>query len=243
MDKKINIAVIGYGKMGREVERLALEKGHQVVACIDNAMQWETNRQALETADAAIEFTTPAQAPVNIEKCFHLGIPVVSGTTGWQNELPRITRMCQDMEQALFYAPNFSIGVNVFFEVNRLLASLMRDMGGYRARVSETHHTQKLDAPSGTAVALANDILKERKDLKRWVLVPDGDVADVLPVEAHRLEGVTGIHAVTYHSPIDTIEITHTSHNRSGFAEGALLAAIWLTDKKGVFNMKDLLNL
>lgn len=151
--------------------------------------------------------------------------------------------LCNELNQALFFAPNFSIGVNIFFEVNRRLALLMSDLQGYRPHISETHHTQKLDAPSGTAVALANDILKARPDLKKWVLVPTPDAPDVLPVEALRLEGVTGTHSVIYSSPIDTIEITHTSHNRSGFAEGALLAAAWLTDKKGVFSMKDLLNL
>jgi 4-hydroxy-tetrahydrodipicolinate reductase len=243
MEKKINIAIIGYGKMGREVERLALEKGYQVVARIDNDLQWETQRQALMNADAAIEFTAPVQAPANIEKCFGLGIPVVCGTTGWQQELPRITSLCREMGQALFHSPNFSIGVNIFFDINRRLASLMRDLQGYRPSIMETHHIQKLDAPSGTAVALANDILAERRDLKRWALGQEGEAPDMLSVEARRIEGATGTHTVTYTSPIDTIEIKHTSHNRSGFAEGALLAAVWLTDKKGVFTMKDLLNL
>lgn len=243
MEKKINLAIIGYGKMGREVERLALERGHQVVARIDNDMQWETHRQTLQTADAAIEFTAPAQAPANIEKCFGMGIPVVCGTTGWQHELPRVTRLCHEMGQALFHSPNFSIGVNIFFDINRRLASLMRDMQGYRPGISETHHIQKLDAPSGTAVALANDILNERRDLRRWALGQGGEAPDILSVEARRIEGVTGTHTVAYQSPIDTIEITHTSHNRSGFAEGALLAAVWLTDKKGVFTMKEFLNL
>jgi 4-hydroxy-tetrahydrodipicolinate reductase len=242
MERKLSIAIIGYGKMGREIEKMAIERGHQIAVCIDNDIQWESGRKALANADVAIEFTSPAQAPLNIEKCFLAGIPVVCGTTGWHNELPRIARMCMEMGQALFYSPNFSIGVNIFFEVNRQLAVLMRNMKDYMPGISETHHTQKLDAPSGTAVALANDILLARKDLAGWVLNPSQATPGSLPVEAHRLEGVTGTHIVTYRSPTDTIAISHTAHNRSGFAEGALMAAAWLTGKNGVFTMKDLLN-
>lgn len=242
MERKINIAIIGYGKMGREIEKLALGKGHQVTVRIDNAQDWESSRESLEKADVAIEFTNPSQAASNIEQCFRAGVPVVSGTTGWLSDLPRISALCREMDQALFHAPNFSIGVNIFFEVNRRLAALMREMKGYLPSISETHHVEKLDAPSGTAVALANDILQERRDLGTWKLNPGNESPAGLSVEAHRIEGVTGTHVVTYRSPIDTISISHVAHNRSGFAEGALLAAIWLCDKKGVFTMNDLLN-
>lgn len=229
--------------MGREVERFALEHGHSIAVIIDNEEQWKSAAGELKKADAAIEFTSPDQAPKNIFRCFELNVPVVCGTTGWNKDLPEIEKRCLEMGQTLFHAPNFSIGVNVFFELNRKLASIMSEMNNYRPHISETHHKEKLDAPSGTAVALALDILAERTDLRRWVLNPPEGRPDELPVDAHRIEGVTGTHTISYRSPIDAIEMKHIAHNRQGFAEGALLAAAFVAGKRGVFTMNDLLNL
>ncbi len=229
--------------MGREVERFALEHGHRIAVIIDNEEQWKSAAGVLKRADAAIEFTSPNQAPSNIFRCFELNIPVVCGTTGWSEALPEIENRCLEMGQTLFHAPNFSIGVNIFFELNRKLASIMSGMNDYRPHISETHHKEKLDAPSGTAVALALDILAEINGLRRWVLNAPEVRPDELSVEAHRIEGVTGTHTVTYQSSIDAIEMKHIAHNRQGFAEGALLAAAYVAGKRGVFTMKDLLNL
>lgn len=241
--KKLQIALIGYGKMGKAVEKTALSRSHYVSLIIDDENHWADKATALTNCDLAIEFSTPEAAPANIKKCFEANVPVVSGTTGWMNELPTITRLCHELDQTLFYASNFSIGVNFFFELNKKLATLLAKMDGYRPRILETHHTEKLDAPSGTAISLANDIIAARKKLTKW-----GDAADdlpdnVLPVKSFRIENITGTHVVCYDSVIDCIEIKHIAHNRSGFAEGAILAAEWLENKKGVFTMKDLLNI
>ncbi len=241
--KTLNIALIGYGKMGNAVEKTALLRGHHVSLIIDDENQWTDKATALKNCDIAIEFSTPEAAPGNIRKCFEANIPVVSGTTGWMNELPTITGLCYEMNQTLFYASNFSIGVNFFFELNKKLATLLAGLDGYRPRILETHHTEKLDAPSGTAITLAKDIIDAREKLTKWGSADDNLPENMLPVKSFRIENITGTHVVCYDSVIDSIEIKHTAHNRSGFAEGAILAAEWLENKKGVFTMKDLLNI
>ena len=241
--KHMEIALIGYGKMGRAIEKAAIARGHQVIVTIDDESQWQQSADKLATCDVAIEFTTPEAAPENIRKCFEAGIPVVCGTTGWLNELANITRLCHQQEGSLFWASNFSIGVNFFFKLNRQLADMLAGMNGYRPRIMETHHTEKMDAPSGTAITLANDIIVARPGLSKWGDASTDLPKNTLPIKSYRIENITGTHAVTYESVIDSIEIKHTAHNRSGFAEGALLAAEWLQNKKGVFSMQDLLNI
>lgn len=243
MNKRLKIVLIGYGKMGKGIEKLAIKQGHSIHAIIDNESDWDTYDSIIGEADVAIEFTTPDTAPANIERCFNKQLAVVCGTTAWYQHLPRIVDLCKRQNQTLFHAPNFSIGVNIFFELNRHLANLMDKVQGYKVALQEVHHTQKLDAPSGTAVALANDIIDRRKDLKKWALFAKPDESGVLAVEALRIDNTPGTHAVTYNSPIDSIEIKHVAHSRDGFIQGALLAAEWVYDKQGVYTMKDLLNL
>ncbi len=243
MDKKLNIALIGYGKMGKAVGQLADDRGHEVLVIIDDQSDWETKGRRLNTCDVAFEFTTPGTAAGNIRKCFDAGVPVVCGTTGWLHELHAVTRLCNAKGQSLFYATNFSVGVNFFFELNKRLAGFLADMEGYQPRIMETHHTEKLDAPSGTAITLANDIIAGRDKLTQWGNDDQGGADHILPIKSYRIENITGTHVVRYDSIIDSIEIKHTAHNRSGFAEGAILAAQWLQNKTGVFGMKDLLNI
>lgn len=243
MDKKLKIAIIGYGKMGRAIEKLALQRGHEITATIDNPQDWERYAGNLADSDVAVEFTSPEAAPKNIIRCFDLDVPVVTGTTGWLKELPSVIRLCKAGNRTLFHASNFSIGVNFFFELNRKLAEMLSGMEGYSPRIAETHHTQKLDSPSGTAISLANDIISARKDLKVWGDAEHETKEGVLPIRSYRIKNITGTHIVIYDSEIDTIEIKHTAHNRSGFAEGALLAAQWVWNKHGVYTMKDFLNI
>lgn len=239
----LNIALIGYGKMGKAIEQIALQRGHHISLIIDNESEWEAASAKLQNCDVAIEFSTPESAAENIDRCFDAKTPVVSGTTGWLHELPAITQLCHKKNSCLFYASNFSIGVNFFFELNRKLAGLLANMNGYKARIIETHHTEKLDAPSGTAISLANDIIDARSSLTKWADASQELPDDALPIKSFRIENITGTHVVCYDSIIDSIEIKHTAHNRSGFAEGALLAAEWVKNKQGVFNMRDLLNI
>lgn len=240
MEKKINIALIGYGKMGHEIEKMARARGHHIQVIIDREEDWATHQQGLREADVAIEFTTPTSAPENIIRCFQAGIPVVSGTTGWQDQLPRLQEMCLQTNGTLFHASNFSLGVNLFFELNRKLAEMMAGYEDYTPRLNEIHHLQKLDAPSGTAVSLANDLVDIHPRLARWQLT-ETPSKDVLAVGAQRIKDVTGTHTVAYEGTDDRIEITHTAHNRKGFVHGALTAAQWVLGKKGIFTMKDLL--
>lgn len=239
----LNIAIIGYGKMGREVEKLALDRGHHIAVIIDNEKDWQGKVRLLKQADVAIEFTAPGLAAENIKKCFAAGIPVVCGTTGWYEHLPGIAHACHANGHALFYAPNFSIGVNIFFELNSCLSRLMAPLRQYKASISETHHVHKADKPSGTAIRLASDIIEQRPDIRSWGLAGEHANEEELPIEAVRSDQVPGTHKVIYVSDNDTIDIQHTAHNRQGFAEGALMAASWLPGKKGVFTMKDLLKL
>ncbi len=241
--RHLQIALIGYGKMGKAIEKNAIALGHQVAAIIDHESHWEQMEDKLTQCNVAIEFTTPDSAPGNIMKCFNLDIPVVCGTTGWLHELPAVSRLCNQKNQGLFWASNFSIGVNFFFKLNKQLAEMLASMQGYRPRIVETHHTEKMDAPSGTAITLANDIIAARSELSHWGDASNDLPLSALPIKSYRIENITGMHVVTYASAIDNIEIKHTAHNRSGFAEGALLAAEWLQNKKGVYGMQDLLNI
>jgi len=235
----MKIAIIGYGRMGQEIDKAATERGHRIVARIDNEQEWE-QQQALRTADVAIEFTLAGSAPGNILRCFGLNLPVVSGTTGWLDRMDEIRRICVQQNQALFYAPNFSIGVNIFFEVNKKLAQLMKDLSDYEIFMREAHHVHKADAPSGTAIRLAGDIISETGRKKRWTSSPEAG-NDEIGITSIREGNIPGTHSVIYESGFDKIEITHIAKSRQGFAVGAVMAAEWLQGKKGFFGMNDLL--
>ena len=234
----MKIAILGYGKMGKEVERTALERNHEIILKIDS--QKELDAQDLSKADAAIDFSTPSSAPYNILRCFEFNVPIVTGTTGWPDKMKEIKRRCMEENQALFYSPNFSIGVNIFFELNRRLAQLMNKHISYNVSIEETHHTQKLDAPSGTAITLANDIIDIIDRKTEWVNQESNDAAK-LNITSIRKKNITGTHIVKYLSDIDRLEIKHEANSRKGFAIGALLAAEWMIGKHGVFTMQDML--
>ncbi len=232
----MKIALLGYGKMGKTIEKLAVEKGHEIVAKI-SALK---DLPELKKAEVAIDFSTPEAAMQNISACFDLGIPVVSGTTGWLDDFEKVLKLCQSSNGSFIYASNFSIGVNIFFELNRKLAEMMAAHKNYKIDIEEIHHTQKLDAPSGTAISLAKDII-DKTTYENWKL--DAGSANEIPIKALRIEDVKGTHTVSYTSKIDTLSIKHEAHSREGFALGAILAAEWLKDKKGIYSMKDVLNL
>lgn len=234
----MKIALIGYGKMGRTIERLAPDEECEVVLRID-----QDNPQdfyLLHTADVAIEFTGPESAMGNIMRCIDAGVPVVSGSTGWTGRMEEVGEYCRDKGGAFFYASNFSIGVNVFFALNRFLAERMNQLPAYDIQLEEVHHTQKLDAPSGTAITLATDILARVDRKKDWVNRPAEDPAE-LSILSRRLDPAPGTHRIVYRSAIDEIEIRHEAFSREGFARGALQAAKWLKGRKGCFGMEDLL--
>lgn len=238
----MNIALIGYGKMGKTIERIATERGHNVVMRISTANKHEMTADNLRAVDVAIEFTIPEAARENVEQCLKAGVSVVCGTTGWGHELDHSKLKAIENGVAFLWASNFSVGVNIFFEVNKLLASLMNNQPAYDVTIEETHHTQKKDAPSGTAITIAEQILDNIERKKHWT---KGVAAnnDLLPVIAHRIENVPGTHNVKYTSAIDDIEIIHTAHNRDGFALGAVLAAEYIAGKQGIFEMKDVLGI
>ncbi len=236
----MNIALIGYGKMGKEIEQIALRRGHQIVLKVDEQNALTFTDAELKKADVAIEFSTPESVYGNIIRCFHAGIPVVAGTTGWSDKIESVRKECLQNKGAFFYASNYSIGVNIFFQLNRFLANIMDRYADYEPSLEETHHIYKKDSPSGTAISLANDILGELKRKKNWI---EGisDEPSMLQIHSKREGGVPGTHHVKYSSDIDDIEIIHTAHNRRGFALGAVLAAEFIAGKKGVFGMKDLM--
>ncbi len=236
----MKIAIVGYGKMGKEIEKIAQERGHVIVAHVDSEQDWITCNDAIAGADVAIEFSTAGSTPANLSKCFALRLPVVCGTTGWLSDLSTLSLQCKEAEGALFYAPNFSIGMNIFFEVNQLLAKLMSDRKEYGVFIEEIHHLQKADAPSGTAIKLANDILSSLPEKKGWALEQNASESDI-SIRSIRTGTVPGTHSIVFDSEFDTIEIKHSAKNRKGFALGALLAAEWVVGRKGVFGMKDLL--
>ncbi|BDS09695.1 4-hydroxy-tetrahydrodipicolinate reductase [Aureispira anguillae] len=241
----MKIAMIGYGKMGRTIERLANEQGHEVVLKI-NADNLETfTAENLKQADVAIEFSQPEVAYSNIMTCLKAGLPVVSGTTAWLDQYQEVSDWCKTNNGAFFYASNFSIGVNIFFELNKHLAQIMSTHQEYQVEMEEIHHTQKLDAPSGTAVTLAEGILEKIDSLQGYQLQEENKkiANNCIPITAKRIGNTPGTHVIQYHSAIDELEIKHTAKGREGFASGAILAAQWLIDKKGVFGMNDLLQL
>ena len=232
----MKIALLGYGKMGKVIEQIALDRGHEIVLKKDQNNTFD----GLENADVAIDFSVPDSAVTNISSCLEKGIPVISGTTGWLVDYQNMVDLCQKNNGSFIYASNFSLGVNVFFELNDYLAKMMANLKQYQVSMEEIHHTQKLDAPSGTAITLAEGIIKNT-NYTQWTL--ENPKANEIQIEAKRIENVPGTHSVFYDSTVDQIEIKHTAHSREGFALGAVVAAEWLVGKKGVFSMKDVLGL
>lgn len=236
----MRIALIGYGKMGKAIERIALARGHEIVLKIDLDNSYEMTSENLSKTDVAIEFTGQASAESNLLKCAEAGVRAVCGSTGWLEKYEEVKQAFEKKTSAFIYASNFSIGVNIFFELNKKLARLMASFPQYAVEMREIHHTQKKDAPSGTAITLAEQILANNPTLKTWVnrlSEEDGE----LPILSERMDPAPGTHFVKYHSQIDDIEIIHTAHNREGFAGGAVLAAEFIQDKKGIFSMNDVL--
>ncbi len=233
----MNIALFGYGKMGKTIERIALERGHSIVAKIDV----DTKDYDLSNADVAIDFSIPTEAFNNINECFNSSIPIISGTTGWLDKYNEAVINCNSNNGAFIYASNYSLGVNLFFELNKKLAKMMNKFKTYKVSMEEVHHSQKLDAPSGTAITLAKGVIEQTAN-EKWSLGVTND-EKTIPIVSKRIDKVPGTHVVVYNSIVDEIEIKHTAHNRDGFALGAVIAAEWLQDKKGVFTMKDVLGL
>ncbi len=238
----MRIALIGYGRMGKEIEKIALSRGHEIGLTIDLNNQDDLTIENLQKCDVAIEFTIPASAVNNYKLCFEAGIPVVSGTTGWLDKKEEVYGACAEKNGTFFYGSNFSVGVNLFFELNKKLAELMSPRGEYGVEMTEVHHTKKLDAPSGTAISLAEDIIENLPAKDGWV--NDETPADnEMNIKSERVGLVPGIHTVKYESEIDFIEITHSAKSRTGFAFGAVLAAEYCLENKGILTMKDLLKL
>lgn len=227
--------------MGKTIEQIATERGHNIVLKISSANLADLTAENLQKADAVIEMTQPEAAKNNVLLCLQAGVPVTSGTTGWNDDIPQAEQAAKDNNTAFLYASNYSVGVNIFFEVNKLLAKLMAQQPSYDVHMKEIHHTQKKDSPSGTALTLAKQVMEQVTRKKQWSEEERGE--DILHITALREEGVPGTHTVTYTSAIDDIEITHTAHNRNGFALGAVLAAEFIAGKQGVFSMKDVLGI
>jgi 4-hydroxy-tetrahydrodipicolinate reductase len=239
--KAMNIALSGYGKMGKIIEKMALQKGHAIVAKIDREDDWKRSENQVKQADVVIEFSTPQTVVKNIFRCFDLGLPVVVGTTGWHEQKDEIFSYCEQHQKTLFHASNFSIGVNLFFELNKQLAQVMKNYADYNVHIEEVHHLQKLDKPSGTAISLAEDLITHYPNKVSWTCDATNETPQTLNIKAFREDDVFGIHKILYESDEDTIEIKHTAKSRQGFAKGAILAAEWLFGKTGVFTMSDLL--
>ncbi|MDR2692540.1 MAG: 4-hydroxy-tetrahydrodipicolinate reductase [Dysgonamonadaceae bacterium] len=237
----MKIALIGYGKMGREIEQTALERMHEIVSIIDVSNPEDFDSPQFLSAEAAIEFSLPQSAFGNYQKCFERNIPVVTGTTGWLNRLNEVKKICETGHKTFFYASNFSIGVNIFFAVNRYLAKLMNNFPNYDVRMEEIHHIHKLDAPSGTGITLAEDILENINRKKQWKEAAGSGAGD-LAIHSERKGEVVGIHEIFYESEADVISIRHDAKNRKGFALGAVLAAEFVKGKKGFLTMNDMLN-
>lgn len=238
----MKIALIGYGKMGKAIEAIALEKGHEVVLKIDINNAADLNKENISKADVAIEFTGPHSAFDNVMKCLELGVPLVCGSTGWLDKWSEAKAFCEQQNGTLIYASNYSIGVNLFFELNTRLAKLMSGYPAYNVSMEEIHHTQKKDAPSGTAITLAEQVLANIPSKKNWVNHRTGKPEE-LEILSERIDPAPGTHKIRYSSSVDDIEIIHTAHNRIGFAGGAVLAAEFAINKKGIFGMKDVLGL
>ncbi len=238
----MNIALIGYGKMGKAIEAVALQRGHQITLKIDYDNKQDFTPKNLLKADVAIEFTGPESALTNIIHCVNADMPIVCGSTGWLQHLPQVQELVAEKKGSFLYASNFSVGVNIFFEVNKKLATLMAGQSTYDVQLAEIHHTAKKDAPSGTAITIAEQILESFPAKKQWVNYPSANPEDVF-IESQRVDPAPGTHIVQWTSAIDDIEIKHTAHNRQGFALGAVLAAEFLQNRKGIFGMKDVLGL
>lgn len=244
----MKIALLGFGKMGQIIERFALERGHEIVLKITADNLADLNVANLKKADVAIDFSAPDAAVDNIYKCFEASLPIVVGTTGWYGELQKIKNDCLASNNTLLYGSNFSIGVNLFFHLNKVLAKLMNNYPAYDVQVEEIHHTQKLDAPSGTAMTIAEDIIESVERKAEWLNevvgtpIPEVIKNEQLLIESHRIENVPGTHTVVYSSEVDDIEIKHTAHNRAGFALGAVVAAEWVQNKQGFYNIADVFN-
>ena len=232
----MKIALLGYGKMGQVIERIALERGHEIVLKKDQ----DNDYSGLENADVAIDFSVPSAAVDNISSCFNTNVPVISGTTGWLEHYDEMVALCTEKNGAFISSSNFSLGVNIFFEINAYLAKMMAKLDSYKVTMEEIHHTQKLDAPSGTAISLAKGII-ENSSYTDWTL--ENPTANQIMIDAKRIGTVPGTHTVEYSSEVDSIEIKHTANNREGFALGAVIAAEWIIGKQGVFDMKDVLDL
>lgn len=232
----MKIALLGYGRMGKEIEKIAISRGHEIV--IRKAADTEID---ITQADVAIDFSIPTSAFENITNCFRNAVPVVSGTTGWLDNYSKALDICEENKGAFIYASNFSVGVNIFFELNKQLAKMMSNIDNYDIAMEEIHHTKKLDAPSGTAITLAEGII-ENTSKENWDL-DEASSENSIPIVAKRIPEVPGTHSVWYNSEVDSIEIKHTAHSRKGFALGAVVAAEWLLGKTGVFTMKDVLNI
>ncbi|MDP5104793.1 MAG: 4-hydroxy-tetrahydrodipicolinate reductase [Polaribacter sp.] len=232
----MKIALLGYGRMGKEIEKIAISRGHEIVIRKDVDDEID-----ITLADVAIDFSVPTSAFNNISNCLNNNVPVISGTTGWLDNYKNAVALCEEKKGAFIYASNYSLGVNIFFELNKQLAKMMKTVEGYTISMEEIHHTLKLDAPSGTAITLAEGII-ENSSKNNWEL-GEKTSEENIPIVAKRIPDVPGTHTVWYESEVDTIEIKHTAHSRKGFALGAVIAAEWIADKTGVFSMKDVLNI
>jgi 4-hydroxy-tetrahydrodipicolinate reductase len=247
----MKIALLGYGKMGKIIEKIAFDRKHEIVLKIDYDNQQDLTAENLQKADVAIEFSTPGTVLTNIDHCFNAGVPIVVGTTGWHEQIAEIEQRYNNSNKAFIYGTNFSVGVNIFFHINKALAKLMNSHPYYDVQVEEIHHLQKLDSPSGTAITIAEGIIDNLDQKKQWINVltdtnnpvEDNAKAEDLLIESHRIDSVPGTHTVIYDSEVDTIEIKHTAHNRNGFALGAVLAAEWIKDRKGFYSVEDMFDL
>ncbi|NLP56721.1 4-hydroxy-tetrahydrodipicolinate reductase [Lutibacter sp. B1] len=233
----MKIALLGYGRMGKTIEQIALQKGHEIVLKVDE----NTKNYDITLADIAIDFSIPSAAFNNISNCINNNVPVISGTTGWLNKFNDITALCKQKNGAFIYASNFSLGVNIFFELNEYLAKMMKNLSQYNISMEEIHHTKKLDVPSGTAITLAEGIIKQTSK-ESWTLDVTNKETEI-PIVAKRIPDVPGTHSIKYESEVDAIDIKHTAYSRNGFALGAVIAAEWLLGKTGIFTMKDVLGL
>lgn len=233
----MNIALLGYGRMGQTIEQIALKRGHKIVLKIDK----DDKNYDITEADVAIDFSVPTVAYHNISNCLNNNVPVISGTTGWLENYDKAVALCKEKKGAFIYASNYSLGVNIFFELNKTLAKMMSNLKQYNVSMEEIHHTKKLDAPSGTAISLANDIILNHEGYSEWKLDKNGKTT--IPIVAKRIEDIPGTHTVTYESEVDALTIQHVANNRQGFALGAVIAAEWIVGKTGIFTMNDVLNI
>lgn len=238
----MRILLLGYGKMGKTIEQIAIDRGHEVPFKIDYHNVSDLQNITADDVDVAIEFTQPESAYNNVKYCINHNIPVICGTTGWLEKKKELEQLCVDKNGAFFYSSNYSVGVNLFFYLNKILGKIMNNYPNYEIELEEIHHTEKKDAPSGTAITLAEGIMEQISTKKNWVNEASNQ-AELLPIISKREENVPGTHTIAYHSDVDSIEIKHTAHSRQGFALGAVVAAEWIVGKHGVLGMDDMLNI